>query len=189
MKTPDRRQSSKATPIGRTPGMIMLASVFILAIGCTDTDSRRVEELERDLEEAQQLSEYLHLNLVALGQAANPVKEDSTVCHESIWSLVRREVGTTCDDFAAEISAWSEKCVTECDQPARLREANDAAERECVAFCAQKNCPGPQYLPSQACAISDCYAGNSTCTQQWPLLDYCSSIFDNEVLNCVCLEA
>ncbi len=115
-------------------------------------------------------------------------KEEPLACYADIHTFVRKEAGTDCKTYKAEIAGWARKCVKDCDNAARLAEAVASAQATCAAFCRQKNCPGPRYSPPKECESAACYAGNAACTKDWPLMNYCYLLGATRVWNCVCIE-
>lgn len=109
-------------------------------------------------------------------------------CWGNVLTLVRAEQGTSCETYAAEIGGWSEHCVDECDDAARLAEAVADARATCAAFCRSKGCPGPRYAPPDTCAAAECLAGLPDCQAEWPLLNTCFLLQEKRVWNCVCVE-
>jgi hypothetical protein len=111
-------------------------------------------------------------------------------CWSRVQTFIRREMGTDCNSYAAEISGYAQKCVEQCDPVARYREAVAAAEQRCAEFCRAKNCPGPRYQPPANCEATDCFTGAPECTlNECPLFDACYLMQSEHAWNCICVES
>lgn len=186
----------KISFLGTLLGLLMMA-------GCDQND----EESEK-----AQLDHFSAVKVehdpVPLGQLPekradnfSPVPEDTPFfykpelkqaqCFAAVNTFVRGRKGNNCiignpNQAMAEIAGSSERCVANCDTPARLQEANLSAAGTCNAFCAQFQC-GAQYAPRRQCGASNCYAGDPACNAQWPKMDYCMLLQGARVWNCECL--
>jgi len=109
-------------------------------------------------------------------------------CPFWVETFVRAETGTDCNTYRAEIAGSSRRCVTGCDEKARLAEAITSARLTCADFCKQKNCPGPRYQPPEKCAVSRCL-DSTDCPAHCPKLNTCYLLQGEQVWNCICLDA
>jgi hypothetical protein len=109
-------------------------------------------------------------------------------CFQNIVTKIRAEEGNDCDTYRVEIAGFSERCVKDCDDKARLEELRQAGQKLCFEFCQRKQCKGPTFSPPPECAISEC-GNNPKCDQNiCPNLNACFLLQTRRVWNCVCQE-
>ena len=124
---------------------------------------------------------------VTLADLLDVVKKGGPACPSDVNTFVRKERGTDCDTYQAEIAGWADKCVVECDNAARLAEAVADAQLTCAAWCQTKKCPGPKYAAPRVCAAASCYQSKE-CPAACPLINSCFLLQAGGVWNCQCVE-
>lgn len=165
-----------------------LLLLLLSACGGNPRPSDRVEALERQQEVTRTLLEAMAKEHATV-QDGPQTQPGQTDCLGWVWPHVRRTEGSTCDDYQAEISGHSTRCVEKCDTEARLAEINTAAAATCKAWCAARGCDTSQYTPLSKCGADACVADDTVCDDpRCPLLNYCFLLLDNHLWNCTCLE-
>jgi hypothetical protein len=115
------------------------------------------------------------------------LQEDSEIRNDRIKATIHGSEGENCDTYKAKIFSYSDQCVRECDNPARAKEAKNAASDVCADFCQSKECPISTYIPALSCTVDGCWnSSGGGCGEVWPWWNFCYYFSDD--WNCYCKE-
>lgn len=93
--------------------------------------------------------------------------------------------GDNCLNYKVQIGGYTEACVQQRDDGARLRALRRVAAMECQRFCQGLGCTNSALVRQDDCASANAFRADD-CPGECPLLNYCTLLGTTDLQNCIC---
>lgn len=95
--------------------------------------------------------------------------------------------GDNCFTFKVQVGGFTQACVAQRDDRARLRALRQVAAAECQEFCRSLGCPASSLVRQDDCASANAFRSDECPdAEECPLLNYCTLRGALDLQNCVC---
>jgi len=169
----------------------ILAALF-MSLSCDEEAGDDHQEIEERLTAIENRLTKMAVERNRLGRLMPDVLFEGGrqpgACFEKVKTIVRNQRGNSCDSYEWELAPASEKCVIQCREQDRYREAVDSGQDKCQELCIEKNCRRGVFTPPDMCEDPLCFQNFSECQVAWPHYNGCFLVLLDRPWNCRCLD-